>query len=119
MTARRPARLRRALIAPRAAGALLLAGCGEDADPGPEQTLPAEEEPPQAGPPADGEGIPLDEVEENDSAESCWTVIDGTVYDVTAWIDQHPGGPDRIEQLCGTDGTELFTGQHGGESGPE
>jgi cytochrome b involved in lipid metabolism len=48
------------------------------------------------------------------SASSCWTVIRGSVYDLTTWISQHPGGEQAILQLCGTDGTDEFVGQHGG-----
>lgn len=63
-----------------------------------------------------GESTPysLDEVASHDSAESCWAAIDGTVYDLTDWIGQHPGGEGAIESLCGTDGTEAFTAQHEG-----
>lgn len=50
----------------------------------------------------------------HDSSESCWAALDGGVYDLTDWVGQHPGGEDAIESLCGTDGTEAFTGQHGG-----
>lgn len=50
---------------------------------------------------------------------SCWTVVNGSVYDVTSWISQHPGGAQAIVQLCGKDGTAKFTGQHGGQSQPE
>ncbi|MGJ9407473.1 cytochrome b5 domain-containing protein, partial [Nesterenkonia aurantiaca] len=49
------------------------------------------------------EALTMDQVEENDSPESCWAVMDGTVYDLTDWIEDHPGGADRIEGLCGTD----------------
>ncbi|MDB4984469.1 MAG: conserved rane protein of unknown function [Patescibacteria group bacterium] len=51
-------------------------------------------------------------------ATSCWTTINGNVYDVTAWINQHPGGPGRILALCGTDGSAAFNGQHGGQARP-
>jgi cytochrome b involved in lipid metabolism len=63
--------------------------------------------------------LTMAEVEMNDSEASCWSVIDGQVYDLTEWISRHPGGASRIIQLCGTDGTSLFQGQHGGSSGPE
>ncbi|MBB1508308.1 cytochrome b5-like heme/steroid binding domain-containing protein [Tessaracoccus sp. MC1756] len=43
----------------------------------------------------------------------CWIAVDGNAYDVSSWIPQHPGGPERIEPLCGTDATAQFTGQHG------
>src|ERR1700733_8583211 len=43
----------------------------------------------------------LAEVAEHNSATSCWTAINGGVYDVTTWINQHPGGPEHILALCG------------------
>lgn len=58
------------------------------------------------------------EVQQHASASSCWTAIDGKVYDVTNWINQHPGGPQRIISLCGTDGTAAFHGQHGSQTQP-
>ena len=67
----------------------------------------------------DGLTLTMADVQMNDSEESCWSVIDGQVYDLTEWISKHPGGASRIIQLCGTDGTSLFQGQHGGSSGPE
>lgn len=66
-----------------------------------------------------GEQFTMTEVEDNDSTESCWTVIEDGVFDLSDWVDQHPGGPDRIEQLCGTDGTQMFTNQHSGDSAPQ
>jgi cytochrome b involved in lipid metabolism len=51
----------------------------------------------------------LSQVAEHDSAEDCWMVIDGNVYDVTEFIadKSHPGG-DAILAGCGIDATELF-----------
>lgn len=43
---------------------------------------------------------------------SCWTVIDGNVYDLTNWISQHPGGEQAILSICGIDGTAAFRNQH-------
>ena len=53
------------------------------------------------------------------SSESCWTAIAGNVYDLTSWITKHPGGKSAILQLCGTDGTQAFNDQHGGQARPE
>lgn len=47
------------------------------------------------------------EVTERNSAENCWTIIDGNVYDLTTYIDRHPGG-DKILEACGVDGSRLF-----------
>lgn len=51
-------------------------------------------------------------VAEHSNQESCWTIVDGKVYDVTQWINSHPGGPDKILGMCGHDGTSAFRGQH-------
>ncbi len=48
----------------------------------------------------------------------CWTTINGGVYNVTTWIDQHPGGAQAIIGLCGIDGSDAFNGQHGGQPRP-
>lgn len=51
-------------------------------------------------------------------ASSCYAVIDGKVYDLTAWINMHPGGKAPILSLCGTDGTARFRAQHGTSQKP-
>lgn len=57
-------------------------------------------------------------VKENDSASSCWSVINGNVYNLTKWISSHPGGASAIRGLCGTDGTSSFNARHSGQSNP-
>jgi len=52
------------------------------------------------------------------NATSCWSTINGKVYDLTSWINKHPGGPQRILSICGKDGSSAFNGQHGGQSRP-
>jgi hypothetical protein len=63
-------------------------------------------------------GYTMTQVRANDSARSCWTAIDGFVYDLTRWISNHPGGSGAILFLCGTDGTNAFKAQHENESRP-
>lgn len=58
------------------------------------------------------------QVAQHSSSSSCWTAINGKVYDVTAWISQHPGGQQAILSLCGKDGSAAFNGQHGGQARP-
>lgn len=60
----------------------------------------------------------MDMVAEHSTADSCWVAVNGFVYDVTDWIPQHPGGPERIIPLCGTDATTAFGTQHGDASLP-
>lgn len=60
----------------------------------------------------------LAQVSTHNSTADCWTAIDGSVYNLTAWESEHPGGISPIVALCGTDGTEAFTNQHGGQAQP-
>jgi cytochrome b involved in lipid metabolism len=60
----------------------------------------------------------MDEVKANNSAASCWSVIDGSVYNLTTWISVHPGGSSAIRSLCGIDATSQFNAQHSGQSRP-
>jgi len=58
----------------------------------------------------------LAHVAPHNSATSCWSIINGGVYDLTSWIAKHPGGKQAILSLCGKDGSAAFNGQHeGGE----
>lgn len=48
-----------------------------------------------------------EEVAQHTSKDNCWTIISGDVYDLTAFINRHPGG-DEILRACGADATTLF-----------
>ena len=72
-----------------------------------------------ASPAPTTDGHTLAEVAEHNAEASCWAAIDGGVYDLTAWIQQHPGGSQRILDLCGTDATTAFARQHDGQERPE
>lgn len=56
--------------------------------------------------------LTMAQVAQHTNASSCWTVIDGNVYDLTKWIPQHPGGEQAILSLCGKDGSDAFHNQH-------
>lgn len=57
------------------------------------------------------------EVAQHASAGDCWQIISGKVYDVTSYVNDHPGGPS-ILQGCGTDSTAMFNGvgKHAGKA---
>jgi hypothetical protein len=63
-------------------------------------------------------GYTMAQVRANNTARSCWSAIDGFVYDLTRWISSHPGGSSAIVFLCGTDGTNAFKAQHENQSRP-
>ena len=64
-------------------------------------------------------GNTMERVKANNTASSCWTVINGNVYDLTKWINSHPGGSGAIRSLCGTDGTSAYNGMHGNQGKPQ
>lgn len=55
------------------------------------------------------------EVATHNSETSCYTIIRGNVYDVTAFIPKHPGGTAPILSGCGIDNTDTFVKKHGGK----
>ncbi len=64
-------------------------------------------------------GYTMEKVKANSSAASCWSAINGNVYDLTKWINSHPGGSGAIRSLCGTDGTSAYNGMHGNQGKPQ
>ena len=57
------------------------------------------------------------ELTKHNSASSCWLLISGKIYDVTAYLNSHPGGEAEILKTCGTDATVIYgnrdnTGTH-------
>jgi hypothetical protein len=63
-------------------------------------------------------GYTMAQVKANNTAKSCWTAIDGFVYDLTSWISAHPGGSGAILFLCGTDGSNAYKAQHEQQARP-
>lgn len=48
------------------------------------------------------------EVAQHATREDCWLILDGSVYNVTAYLPDHPGGPESIIGACGSDATAGF-----------
>ncbi len=61
----------------------------------------------------------LAQVATHSTDADCYAAINGNVYDLTAWINKHPGGDRRILSICGKDGSSAFNGEHGGQPKPE
>ena len=49
-----------------------------------------------------------DEVRQHTSPGDLWLVIDNKVYDVSQWMDEHPGGAAVLLQEAGRDATAAF-----------
>lgn len=53
------------------------------------------------------------EVATHNTAADCWVIVDGNVYNLTSFINTHPGGSSVIIAQCGNDGTASFnSGPH-------
>ncbi|KAI6241911.1 Cytochrome b5 heme-binding domain-containing protein [Aphelenchoides fujianensis] len=57
---------------------------------------------------ADLKTISLEEVAKHNTTDSCWIALNGKVYDVTKFIEEHPGGEDVLLREAGTDATAAF-----------
>lgn len=95
-----------------------------DADttaPAPVVTKPAPVAPkptPAPAPAPVASGYTSAQVAQHASSQSCWSSVNGNVYDLTNWISQHPGGAGAIASMCGHDASAAFNGQHGGQRRP-
>ena len=54
----------------------------------------------------------LQELAQHSSRRSCWVGLHGGVYDMTAFLDEHPGGARGVLRHAGTDATALFGELH-------
>jgi cytochrome b involved in lipid metabolism len=59
------------------------------------------------------------EVQKRNTGTDCWSVIKGEVYDLTAYVKDHPGGANLIKAICGKDGSTSFASQHAGAAKPK
>ncbi len=79
-------------------------------------TTPSAPTPTVTATPVQASGHSLADVAAHASRDDCWVAVNGNVYNLTAWIAQHPGGPAAIVKMCGTDGSAAFNKQHGGQA---
>jgi cytochrome b involved in lipid metabolism len=63
--------------------------------------------------------ITINEVALHATVDDCWSVVNGNVYDLTQWINEHPGGSGPVESMCGIDASTPFSNQHNGQGEPE
>ncbi|KAF9912963.1 hypothetical protein EC991_007577 [Linnemannia zychae] len=54
----------------------------------------------------------LEDVKQHKSYDDAWTVLNGKVYNMTAYLPFHPGGEKEIMRCAGRDGTRLFNLTH-------
>ena len=78
-------------------------------------------------PTADGSGkspssgkvnLVASEISKHSTAKDCWSIVNGNVYNLTTYVQSHPGGAGVIKNICGRDGSGAFKNQHGSSSKP-
>ncbi|SPC60721.1 probable cytochrome b5 [Ustilago sp. UG-2017b] len=52
--------------------------------------------------------ISMEELKQHNSHEDLWLLIDGKVYNVSKFLDEHPGGDEVLVTEAGKDATEAF-----------
>lgn len=52
----------------------------------------------------------LAEVSEHWQTNDCWVVVEDLVYDITEFVDEHPGGQYIVMEHAGRDATLVFRG---------
>jgi len=53
-----------------------------------------------------------EEVAKNNTEDSLWCIVDHKVYDLTDFVDAHPGGNVVLQQVAGQDATQAFYNLH-------
>uniref|UniRef100_UPI00398E8564 cytochrome b5 reductase 4 isoform X3 n=1 Tax=Pristiophorus japonicus TaxID=55135 RepID=UPI00398E8564 len=53
-----------------------------------------------------------EELAKHNKKTDCWMCIRGMVYNVTPYLEYHPGGEEELMRGAGADGTELFDQIH-------
>jgi len=52
------------------------------------------------------------EVSQHKSADSMYIIVDSAVYDVTNFVDEHPGGAKILKRVAGKDASKQFWKYH-------
>ncbi|KFM82141.1 Cytochrome b5, partial [Stegodyphus mimosarum] len=50
----------------------------------------------------------LEEIAEHSNKDSLWLLIENGVYNVTKFLEEHPGGPEPLLEWAGKDATDAF-----------
>ncbi|XP_037611318.1 cytochrome b5 isoform X2 [Sebastes umbrosus] len=50
----------------------------------------------------------LEEIREHNMSSDTWLIIHDKVYDVTGFLEEHPGGEEVLLEQAGSDATESF-----------
>jgi len=47
-------------------------------------------------------------MKKHSNPKDAWTILNGMVFNITQYLEYHPGGSDQLMRAAGTDSTQLF-----------
>ncbi|KAG6358596.1 hypothetical protein INS49_012114 [Diaporthe citri] len=53
-----------------------------------------------------------DVAKHKDESNGMWIIVDSGVYDITNFLDEHPGGPKILKRMAGKDSSKQFWKYH-------
>jgi len=56
--------------------------------------------------------ITREELSKHNKVEDCWVSFQGFVYNMSSYLEMHPGGVERIMNCAGGDMTEDYMNRH-------
>ena len=60
----------------------------------------------------DAPSYSLADIAKHNTAEDCWIILHGKVYDTTEFLQGHPGGANSIVSVAGADSSQVFDAIH-------
>ncbi|KAF2019156.1 hypothetical protein BU24DRAFT_364576 [Aaosphaeria arxii CBS 175.79] len=60
----------------------------------------------------DDNSVAVNEVQKHSSESDCWIVVDGTIWDITDFAPNHPGGAEIIYKHAGLDASSAYNAVH-------
>ncbi|KIJ39048.1 hypothetical protein M422DRAFT_175681 [Sphaerobolus stellatus SS14] len=51
-------------------------------------------------------------LKQHNTIDDAWTALNGKVYNMSSYMDYHPGGVKELMRVAGRDGTKLFASTH-------
>ncbi|BCR85143.1 FMN-dependent alpha-hydroxy acid dehydrogenase [Aspergillus chevalieri] len=56
--------------------------------------------------------LSVEQIAGHNTPEDCWIVVDKQIWDVTDFLEEHPGGPTIILKYAGRDATKAYSEVH-------
>ncbi|KAE8353922.1 FMN-dependent dehydrogenase-domain-containing protein [Aspergillus coremiiformis] len=61
---------------------------------------------------ADKKLLAARKISEHNTPQDCWIVVDNQVWDITDFLEEHPGGPSILLKYAGCDATKAYSEVH-------